>query len=221
FHLIAWGQNSAIALLCFTVGYLALLGQSKWVAGLALGMLAFKPQLALGLVLVFLLSREWKILFGAVISALVELSVGWMYYGTEVMRQYARTLLRVGSMIPLLEPRPYQMHSLRAFWTLLVPWAQLSSVLYGISMFVTVVLTAWLWRRGVRMEVRYSAVVLASVLVAPHLTVYDLTVLAPALLLLGNWAVENWDRRVVRWLGTLLYLAYVLPLAGRLAAWTH
>ena len=221
FHLVAWGQNSAIALLCFIAAFLALDEKKPWLAGLSLGLLVYKPSLMLGPLLVLLLSMEWSVLAGAAASAVAELSLGWLYYGTGVFRAYVQQTLHVGKLMPLLEPRPYQMHSLRAFWTLLVPWPMMSSALYGISMMVVVVLTARLWRSGRPLELRYSALLVAAILVSPHLTVYDLTVLAPAFLLLGNWLVENWGDQKNRRLGTLLYLAFVLPLAGRLAFWTH
>ena len=62
---------------------------------------------------------------------------------------------------------------------------------------------------------------LATVLVAPHLTVYDLVVLAPAFLLLSNWIAIQPDDSTTPQLKVLLYLAYALPLLGPLARWTH
>jgi hypothetical protein len=59
---------------------------------------------------------------------------------------------------------------------------------------------------------------LAPMLVSPHLTVYDLVILAPAFLLLADWARGRSD---VSRLGSLLYASYILPLAGPLARWTH
>jgi hypothetical protein len=62
----------------------------------------------------------------------------------------------------------------------------------------------------------------ATVLVAPHLTVYDLVILAPVFLLLADWMMALPVGRSPRWLGTLLYLVYALPLIGiPVALWTH
>src|SRR5262249_49842151 len=63
-HLILWGQNSAFALVCFTLAYLALRSQKFYWAGLAIGCLAFKPQLGIAAVVIFLCSRQWKALSG-------------------------------------------------------------------------------------------------------------------------------------------------------------
>ena len=62
---------------------------------------------------------------------------------------------------------------------------------------------------------------LASVLVAPHLTVYDLVILAPAFILLGDWLAGELLTGSTWWMGTLLYLIYMLPLLGPFARWTH
>ena len=62
---------------------------------------------------------------------------------------------------------------------------------------------------------------LAAVLVNPHLFVYDLLVLAPALLLLANLALASAQPTASAALKALVYLAFVLPLFGPLSQWTH
>jgi hypothetical protein len=70
------------------------------------------------------------------------------------------------------------------------------------------------------LSLRYSALLLSTVLLAPHLTVYDLVILAPAFLLLSDWVVTQPDD-VTPQIKLLLYLAFALPLLGPLARWTH
>jgi hypothetical protein len=62
---------------------------------------------------------------------------------------------------------------------------------------------------------------LATVLVAPHLTVYDLVLLAPALLWISDWLIANRSHPATHRLGWLVYASYVLPLFGPLAKFTH
>jgi hypothetical protein len=83
-------------------------------------------------------------------------------------------------------------------------------------------LTVAVWKRAiVPLSVRFSALLLATVLVAPHLTVYDLLILAPVLLLLADWLMSVTPSPRTRRIGTALYLVYLLPLLGPLARWTH
>jgi alpha-1,2-mannosyltransferase len=218
-HLIAWGQTSALALVCFTLAYLALRSRHRFLAGLAIGSLIFKPQLGLAAAVVFILSREWKMIAGALLSAGAQLSAGWIYYGVPVMRDYAFHLLHVREVYAQLEPRPYQMHSLRAFWAMFIPWPQIAFTLYLATAIAVLMFVFRFWTSTGLLSLRYSALLLATVLVSPHLTVYDLVVLAPAWLLLADYAVS--DGQPDTHIGLLVYLCYALPLLGPLAYWTH
>jgi Glycosyltransferase family 87 len=220
FHLIAWGQSSGLALACFTGAYLALRSQRFFLAGLALGCLVFKPQLGLATAFVMVGAGEWMIVLGALLAALAQLSVGWLYYGNSVMRDYFDQLVHVRSVFSQLEPRPYQMHSLRSFWVMLVPWSHLAFALYVITAVAVLAMTLYCWRIRASLNLRLAALLIATVLVSPHLTVYDLVILAPTYLLLADWTVAT-GRPVAPILGMLLYLGYALPLFGPLSIWTH
>jgi len=223
FHLIAWGQTSALALACFTLGFFLLRKKHEFLAGLALGCLIFKPQLGVAAAVVFVAIGAWKILAGSILSALAQLEVGVLYYGAAPLRQWVRALAAAPAMQSWFEPRPYQTHCLRTFWTLLIPWQNLAFALYVISAIAVLGLTLACWRRrpASPLGLKYSALLLATVLVAPHLTVYDLVILAPALLLITDWLVGQPSIPAGRCLAVLLYLVYMLPLLGFLAQWTH
>ena len=223
FHLIAWGQTSAAALACFTLMFFLLRDRREFLAGLMLGCLIFKPQLGLAAAIVFVFTGAWKTVAGAALSATVQVAVGVLYYGAEPLRQWIRMLQNVRAVLPLLEPKLYQTHSLRTFWSMLVPSPALSFSLYVVSAAVILGFTIACWRRNrtVPLPLRYSALLLASVLVAPHLTVYDLVILAPAFVLLADWLIGEPSTPATRRLGTFLYFVYMLPLLGSVTRWTH
>jgi alpha-1,2-mannosyltransferase len=221
FHLIAWGQTSALALACFTLMFLLLRNRREFFAGLVLGCLIFKPQLGLAAGIVFVVLGAWKIVAGAIVGAAFQLAAGFWYYGQKPLWQWIHMLANTNSLLPLLEPKPYQTHCLRTFWAMIVPWTAIASALYLISAVVVLALTLVLWRRaGTPLALRYSALLLASVLISPHLTVYDLVILAPALLLLTDWLLTQPTETTGR-MGTLLYLVYILPLFTIVTRWTH
>lgn len=221
FHLIAWGQTSALALACFTIFFLLLRQKTKFPAGLALGCLIFKPQLGLAAAIVFLACGEWKIVFGAVTSGVAELAVGVLYYGIKPLQVWTRTLWHVREMAALLEPRLYQTHCLRTFWAMLVPSSGWSLALYGITSVIVIGWTVWVWKRANEWAPRFSLLLLASVLISPHLTVYDLVILAPGFVLLADWLLAQPRRASSGSIGTVLYFVYMLPLLGPLSYWTH
>jgi len=218
FHLILWGQTSALALACFTLAYFALRAENYLLAGIAFGALAFKPQLA---AIVFIAMRNWTLIAGAILSAAAQFVLAWLYFGLDPLRQWFRMLHNVPSLLALLEPRPYQTHSLRAFWSMLVPSPTVSLVLYIVSAALVLALLILSWRSQLSLDIRYSALLIVTVLVAPHLTVYDLVILAPAFLLLGDWVVAHRHHHLTLRLATLLYFVYLLPLVAPAARWTH
>jgi Glycosyltransferase family 87 len=220
-HLIAWGQTSALALAIFTLAFFALRARFQFLAGLALGCLVFKPQLGLAAAIVFLITLNWKVVLGAVLSAVAQIGTGWLYFGPNPPREWIRQLLNLRALLPLMEPRLYQTHSLRTFWSMLLPWPSAALALYLTSALLIAILAVVCWRSRLPLSVRYSVLLFATVLLAPHLTVYDLVILAPAFLLLSDWLIVELDHRSANHLAVLLYFAFLLPLIGPLARWTH
>ncbi|MGH9510036.1 MAG: glycosyltransferase family 87 protein, partial [Terriglobales bacterium] len=221
FNLVAHGQTSALALACFTAAGLAFLKGKPLYAGLAIGMLIYKPQLGLAAAFVFVLAREWKVVAGALLAAAAQIALAWAYFGAAVMENYCQALRRLGESASVLEPKLYQMHSLRSFWMLLLPWEPVARVLYVVTAGMILWWALSAWRSRVPVPLRYAALLLATVLVAPHLTVYDLVILVPALLFLGDWALANLQHPASPPVRALLYLCYALPLLGRVAQETH
>lgn len=221
FHLIAWGQSSAIALGCFTLAFLCLQRRREFLAGIALGCLAFKPQLAIASVIVLIASGLGEVLVVAMLSAGLQFLSGILYYGSQTFRDWLWMLGNWRAALPFLEPKAYQTYSLRTFWSMLLPWPRVALALYAISAVLVLLMTISLWRRSsVALSVRFSALLIASVLVAPHLTVYDLVVLAPAILLLSDELIGSREE-MSKHLATALYGVYILPLLGPLTRWTH
>jgi len=223
FHFFVRGQLSGAVLLCFVLAYFAFLARREWIAGIALGLLVFKPQFLVAIPLVLLLAQAWKAFAGLALSAAAQLVLTCLYFGTSVMRAYFNMLLQSAASPRTTELilSPIQMHSLRAFWVLLIPWPRGVLALYALSALAVIAMAAAVWRSSAPLSLRFSALILAAVLVSPHLYIYDLLPLAPALLLLANWILNNPHHPSTAALKLLSYLAFVLPLFGPLARWTH
>jgi hypothetical protein len=176
FHFFVRGQNSAFVLACFTAAFFGFRAQRPWLAGIALGLLIFKPQFLVALPLILFLSGELKALIGLTASAAAQLAFAWIYFGSSVMRAYFNTLFHFPRWIETAEPgiAHMQMHSLRSFWALLVPWPEAALVLYILCSLVVMRWAASIWKSSATLALRFSAITLAAVLVNPHLFVYDL-----------------------------------------------
>jgi len=223
FHVFVRGQISALVLACFTAGFLALKADRLWLAGVALGFLAFKPQFLVAIPLILLLAHAWKIFGGVILSAAAQLAFTRLYFGPTVVRNYFTMLRHTARWIDTAELSlaPIQMHSLRSFFSLLIPSPAIAFALYVLSSICVVWLASQVWKSQSPAALQFSALTLAAALVNPHLFVYDLLFLVPAFLLLTDWSLKNSQHPAKPALDVLLYLAFLLPLFGPLARWTH
>src|SRR5262249_55505936 len=134
--------------------------------------------------------------------------------GADVLKSYAQAVSESPKFATLLEPRPYQLHSIRAVTNLLpsmwgsITWAAMSILVLALMIVV--------WRRHLPVTARMGLLVIASVLVSPHLTVYDGTVLAPAILWLGTWIHRDFTSEAPTfWQGVFwLTLTLLVPTAA-------
>jgi len=82
----------------------------------------------------------------------------------------------------------------------------------------TLAVASGIWRSRAPIEVRYSAAVLALVLISPHVGGYDLVLLAPVYFLLSNWLARSADITHRAALAGLLCASFIAPICGGLPA---
>jgi alpha-1,2-mannosyltransferase len=220
FSLIGHGQTSALALACFTGSWLALRNGRHFAAGIALGCLAYKPQLALGAGLVLLAAGEMRMVAGAAVAAAAQLAWGAVFTGGEATLDYATMLTGLGALAPTLGFKLHQMHCLRAFFDLLLP-DPLAKLAWAAAALVALVLAFRIWRSALPLALRFAALLVATALVNPHQYMYDLVFLAPAWMLLADASLARPSPPWAPLLRVLLYAAFVLPALGPLARLTH
>jgi Glycosyltransferase family 87 len=220
FSLIAFGQSSAPALALLVLAFLALENRRTFLAGLAIGSLFYKPQLGLASGIILLGAGEGKAIIGAMSAAVAQFGFAWIYFGGQVMKRYLQSFLRLRSAEPFLETKLYQMHSLSSFWSLLLPWRSAAFAFYLISSVAVLVLTTVCWRRGRDRRLVFAMLLLCTVLVSPHLWIYDLVILTPMFLLVAEWIRGRPKGQMASDFWLLLYGCYALPLLGPLAQFT-
>ena len=217
--LIAFGATSALALLSVTAAYLNLKKGRRWLAGFAFGMLFYKPHLGVILPFVFLYGREWLMIAGAAAAVLLQLASAWAYYGTDALLSYLNVVTGLGGVAIHLEPYPLQMQSLRSFFSVLLPWPELSMALYVLTAAAFVWIAAVSWKSSASLELRFAILLFSLLLVDPHVNAYDLVATAPAFILAAGWAVNLGERRPIFW--ALLYMSFYLPGMTFLVELTH
>ena len=157
-------------------------------AGILLGILAFKPQYALPILIVAIVHREWRIVVGAaggfaVLTGLSAVLFGvdeWFWFLRAVMEPN-HTLPRMTNWIGLASRAAPGAHTL-------IQHAALPVYLVAVAG-----LAAWLRTMGGRttIEEQLSVVTVWMLLASPNSHAYDLLVIAPALIFLSRktWGV--------------------------------
>ena len=216
-NLVAYGQTSILAVVAFTLAYLALQAGRPLLAGAAIGLLAYKPQLGLVAAVVFVVARDWRVVAGALATGLGQLAIAWLVFGTATMAAYLRTLVGLPRLANAFEPFPHEAHSLYGFFRLLLPESAVSGA-YVVAAIPVLLCAVLAWRSAVPLPLKFMALMLATVLVSPHLISYDLTITLVALLPLWGWLTEkpasapmDNSPRLYRWAAISAYLVYFTP----------
>jgi alpha-1,2-mannosyltransferase len=185
---LSFGQASVIGLICFTVFWLALKRGHMFVAGLAVGALAYKPQLGVVAGLVLIACREWRGVAGAVFSVLAQAAASAAYWGVGIFAGYVNALRELPGVLDAMEPDKALMHSWRSMLLQLgVPAPAALGISVALSV-ATIAVAILAWRSRGPLALRFVVLVLATLLVDPHLYAYDLLVLVPALFACWDWA---------------------------------
>jgi alpha-1,2-mannosyltransferase len=210
--LVLYGQISILILAAFWAGWVALERGRHFLAGAAFGLLAIKPQFGIPLAVVVLARRDWAMLRGAVASAGLQSAAVWVLLGPDAFRGFASTLSLILNNVDLLESKPIHSHSLRTLTRLLPNWIGIP--LWSVAAGIVLWYTARIWKSDAPTRVRVGTVILASVLVNPHVIVYDAAVLAMPLIWFAAYMRDQLRQgfttsfvRIVCW----LFAAFFVP----------
>lgn len=207
--LVLHGQISAWALLVLFLTWRALDADWYWVAGLALGLLAYKPPLLVPAVALCILAREWRVAAGACVGAAAFAAAAVPWVGVPVMQMYGSYLLELARAPDQVASNPLLMHSLRTLWARLLPPLP-ATVAYALSAGAVLLVAASAWRRASTRVDQIAIMGAVIVLVSPHLFVYDLLLLTPLVLASADRALRRPAFRV----RGLTYAGYFSPLWG-------
>jgi hypothetical protein len=185
----AIGQNAFITAGIFMCG-LALLERRPFAAGLVLGCLVLKPQLALLLPIALLAGRQWRAIGGAAISSIGIMLLGLAVFGLATTEAWIHQL-------PLYA---------RIGRDGLVGWSKLASIyaaarqagmpvgpalaLHALVLGAAAVAIWRIWRSGADLGVKVAILSAAAPLASPYVFYYDCAILVPAFFWLARKKVH-------------------------------
>lgn len=187
FATVSFGQNTFLSFGVFAITYRLLLAERRFLAGLAGGLLLYKPQLLFGLGLwwLFGIRRYWPALTGAAVTGLVLAAVSWLVLPDETL-DWIRKLPAIARYSQF---EFYNLHNPRGFGYLLTGNQAIGQAFGLAGILVT---AAWLWtfhrRFGADVRLMMAAAVFATLWGSPHTMTYEWALAAiPAVIL--------WDAR--------------------------
>lgn len=205
---LAVGQNGLLTAALAVAG-LALLDRRPILAGLLLGLLAYKPQFGLMLPVALLASGRWKAVAGAAASlaagaVAAGLAFGWSVYPLflEAVRWAGDHIVAAGALAE------FKQQSVHALAHQLGAGATAAWICQGLASIGAAVGVAWLWRGDAPWRCKAAGLLAAMFVATPYSGIYDFPVLAAAVILLAACGL-----RLGRLEGLCLAAVYLAPLA--------
>lgn len=214
--LLATGQTGAMGVLAWALAAAALAKGRPVLIGASLGLLAYKPPLLIGAVPVLMILGAPAALGGLLISVVGQGALSAIVTGCDPWRAYAGALASVSRLYYLTDTLPHQKQSLTGFFQLLAGTGTLATLLSVLG--AVGVLALW-WRHRGHGQAPWFLPMLAvtTILLSPHLYVYDLVVLTPALLVVSD-ALSRGSEGPRDWLlAWAAYAALLAPFSGAFA----
>jgi len=218
---VRYAQLSPFSLLLWSVAFVALRRNRNFAAGLAIGCLAFKPQLGLVAGIVLLVAREWRVVAGAIAAAAGQIGLAWLVAGTAALAAYGNVLWMLVLQPGLVQIHPSEFHSLRGFVQLLNPSSPVLAACSAAGIVVALIVAARSWESAAPVGVRWGQMVLLTILASPHLLTYDLILLTLPLLVLADWSIRHPGHPRQPAVGLLLVGLYLAPFSSQLARLTR
>jgi hypothetical protein len=215
------GQKASLLLLIAVGTYALLVRRRPFAAGLVFGLMAFKPQLLFVVVLAMLAKRQARFTAGVTITV-SALALLCLPLGIDVCWQYVEFSRHAGEYLHTPGYALAKSHALSGFWTLLFGFES-SAVWPLVGLTAAAIATGLTWTlRGPsdvlheRFRWQFSALIVATILLSPHLYTYDLTLLLLPLTLIVSGTTT---RQQVRALAVALYC--LVGLSPAVATATH
>jgi hypothetical protein len=201
------GQNTCLSLLVLTATVYLWRSDGSWLAGMAGGLLFYKPQLGLVIATAMIWDLGWRAAIGYLVTAAILLLMNILLLPGTL----ADFLHRVPENLAFVQTQttyPWERHvTFKAFWRLLFdgtgvgPSSVAVNVLAAVCMIaIATALTSAILRgrRRIDRDRLIAATIVATPLLMPFYFDYDLLLLAvPAVLLARDWRA---DCKIDRWL---------------------
>src|ERR1700722_15992545 len=212
---IGHGQNGFLtaALLGSALHWL---DRRPWLAGILIGLLAYKPQFGVLIPIALVAGGRWHTIgtAAATVAALVAISLGTL--GNGVWHAFVDSMTFTQTVV--LEQGDTGWEKIQSVFSAARMWGAGIHTAYAIQTALALMLAAslaWLWQSDAAFELKAAALATASLLATPYVLDYDLVALAVAI----AFFVRHGLRRGFRTFEiSVLAAAWIVPLLSRCVA---
>jgi hypothetical protein len=209
---IGHGQNGFLTA-ALLGGALQLIERRPALAGVLIGLLAYKPQFGVLIPVALLAGRHWSTIGAAAATVLALVAISIIALGGEVWHAFATSLNFTQSVV--LEQGGTGWEKIQSAFAAARNWGADVRTAYAIQMALAIGLAAtlaWLWHGTPAFELKAAGLVAASLLATPYVLDYDLVALAVAIAFLVRHGLVCGFRDYEL---SLLAAAWIVPLLSR------
>jgi hypothetical protein len=181
----AIGQNGFLTAGIFMAG-VSLLSQAPLAAGLVLGCLVIKPQLAILLPLALIAGRRWRTFAGAAVSSIGLLLAGLAVFGPAVTTAWLHESQFIVKITGEGLMGWSKLASVYAAARQLGVGPQAALTIHCVVAGAAAAVTWRVWRSPAGQEAKVAILAAASMLMSPYVFYYDALLLVPAFLYLAR-----------------------------------
>lgn len=213
-----YGQNSLLTAAAAAAA-LASIPTRPILAGIFIGLLGVKPQLAFVFPLALICARQWRCIASAAACSALLWGVSAVVLGADMLPAWVHTVSWFRHTWIEHNPEIWRgMPTIYATARRAGASAQVAYVLQGIVAVPACAATAWLWRGSARYELKAAALCCCTLLAQPYLLYYDLAWLAIPIAFIGVDLYRH-SGRGLEWF--LLVAAWAMPLQSVAATMTR
>lgn len=209
---IGHGQNGFLTA-ALLGGALHLLDRRPWIAGVLIGLLAYKPQFGVLIPVALLAGGRWSAIAAAAATIAALVAVSFAALGGGVWHAFADSMNFTQTVV--LEQGGTGWEKIQSVFSAVRMWGAGVGLAYVAQALLALMLAAslaWLWRSDAAFELKASGLATASLLATPYVLDYDLVVLAVAI---AFFARHGLNRGFRDYEISLLAAAWIVPLLTR------
>jgi alpha-1,2-mannosyltransferase len=209
---IGHGQNGFLTA-ALLGGALHLLDRRPWLAGLLIGVLAYKPQFGVLIPIALLAGGRWNAIAAALATVAALLAVSFVTLGGGVWHAFADSMNFTQTVV--LEQGSTGWEKIQSVFSAVRMWGAGVHTAYAVQTALALMLAAslaWLWQSDAAFELKASALATGSLLATPYVLDYDLVVLAVAIVFFARHGLRRGFRDYEI---SLLAAAWIVPLLSR------